>query len=102
MSNVLVTDVEATGFGQRMNHATGTEFSWISECEGAAAESRGHECLEGGTCDGTCVRFDSVECLADMSLMQAFSGGGVVVGRRKNVGWVVLVVSTGLSIFWNG
>mmetsp|Transcript_3459 Transcript_3459/g.5828 ORF Transcript_3459/g.5828 Transcript_3459/m.5828 type:complete len:603 (-) Transcript_3459:386-2194(-) len=67
MSNVLVTDVDTTGFGQRENHAAGTQFSWVSNCEGAAAEKHGHECLESGKCDGTCVRFESEQCLADMT-----------------------------------
>jgi hypothetical protein len=67
MSNVLVTDVDLTGFGQRENHAAGTQFSWVSKCEGAAAETNGHDCLEGGKCDGTCVRFESEKCLADMT-----------------------------------
>ncbi|KAL7456314.1 hypothetical protein ACHAWC_007845, partial [Mediolabrus comicus] len=67
MSNVLVTDVETTGFGQRDNHAAGTQFSWVSNCEGAAAEKYGHECLESGKCDGTCVKFTSETCQADLS-----------------------------------
>lgn len=67
MSNVLVTNVETTGFGQRENHATGTQFSWLSNCEGAAAEKYGHECLESRKCDGTCVGFESEKCLADIT-----------------------------------
>ncbi|KAL7503673.1 hypothetical protein ACHAXN_003157 [Cyclotella atomus] len=77
MSNVLVTDIINTGFGQRDNHATGTEFSWDSKCEGAAAEELGEDCLETGECDGTCVIFDSEKCLAenlDESNQQDFGG----------------------------
>lgn len=65
MSNVLATDVATTGFGQRNNHATGTSFSWISSCEGGAAEQDGEECLESGMCDGTCIQFTEGKCLAD-------------------------------------
>ena len=73
MSNVLVTDVESAGFGQRDNHASGTEFTWSSTCEGGAAESNGNDCLEsGGNCDGTCVSFTSEECLAS----RVAGGGG--------------------------
>lgn len=65
MSNVLVTDVENTGFGQRDNHAKGTKFTWVSKCEGGAAERLGNDCLETGNCDGTCVEFTSERCAAD-------------------------------------
>eukprot|EP00579_Thalassiosira_antarctica_P018956 CAMPEP_0201952162 /NCGR_PEP_ID=MMETSP0904-20121228/974_1 /ASSEMBLY_ACC=CAM_ASM_000553 /TAXON_ID=420261 /ORGANISM="Thalassiosira antarctica, Strain CCMP982" /LENGTH=182 /DNA_ID=CAMNT_0048495777 /DNA_START=153 /DNA_END=697 /DNA_ORIENTATION=- len=65
MSNVLVTDVENTGFGQQDNHAKGTEFTWVSTCEGGAAEQFGNDCLETGSCDGTCIQFTSEKCLAD-------------------------------------
>ena len=65
MSNVLATSVAHAAFGQRENHATGTSFTWISDCEGTAVESKGHECLETGVCDETCVRFDAWVCLAD-------------------------------------
>jgi hypothetical protein len=77
ISNVLVTDLINTGFGQRDNHATGTEFSWDSKCEGAAAEELGEDCLETGECDGTCVIFSSEKCLAenhDESNQQDFGG----------------------------
>lgn len=67
MSNVLVTDVKNTGFGQRANHARGTEFSWVSKCEGGAAEESGNNCLETGNCDGTCIQFTSEKCQADRS-----------------------------------
>ena len=77
ISNVLVTDVINTGFGQRDNHAIGTEFSWDSTCQGAAAEGNDEDCLENGTCDGTCVEFSSERCLAenhDESNQQDFGG----------------------------
>mmetsp|Transcript_23245 Transcript_23245/g.38301 ORF Transcript_23245/g.38301 Transcript_23245/m.38301 type:complete len:615 (+) Transcript_23245:141-1985(+) len=77
MSNVLVTDVDTTGFGQRENHAAGTQFSWVSNCEGAAAEKYGHECLQSGKCDGTCVRFQSEQCQADMTKTH-YSGGSTI------------------------
>jgi hypothetical protein len=65
MSNVLVTDLVNTGFGQRDNHATGTIFSWDSQCQGGAAEKSGDDCLEKGVCDGTCVEFTAQRCLAE-------------------------------------
>ncbi|KAL7548551.1 hypothetical protein ACHAWF_011839 [Thalassiosira exigua] len=66
MSNVLVTDADKAGFGQRDNYATGTEFAWVSECEGGAAEKAGNDCLEArGGCDGTCVEFTSARCQAE-------------------------------------
>ena len=77
MSNVLVTDMENTGFGQRDNHATGTEFSWESKCQGTAAEESGEDCLERGVCDGTCVEFTADRCLAenmDESNQEDFGG----------------------------
>ncbi len=88
MSNVLVTDVDTTGFGQRDNHAAGTQFSWASNCEGAAAEKYGHECLKSGKCDGTCVRFQSEQCLADMTKTH-YSGGSTV----SQFTWAMAVVS---------
>eukprot|EP00956_Cyclotella_meneghiniana_P014687 scaffold22098_cov76-Cyclotella_meneghiniana.AAC.14 len=77
MSNVLVTDIVNTGFGQRDNHATGTEFSWDSKCEGAATEENGEDCLQTGICDGTCVEFISERCLSeihDESNQQSIAG----------------------------
>ena len=65
MSNVLVTDLENTGFVQRDNHAKGTKFTWVSTCEGGAAEQLGNDCLETGRCNGTCVIFTSERCMAD-------------------------------------
>ena len=55
MSNVLVTDAESAGCGQRDNHASGTKFTWASTCEGGVAESNGDDCLETGNCDGICA-----------------------------------------------
>eukprot|EP00574_Skeletonema_japonicum_P005943 CAMPEP_0201714978 /NCGR_PEP_ID=MMETSP0593-20130828/1241_1 /ASSEMBLY_ACC=CAM_ASM_000672 /TAXON_ID=267983 /ORGANISM="Skeletonema japonicum, Strain CCMP2506" /LENGTH=618 /DNA_ID=CAMNT_0048204321 /DNA_START=89 /DNA_END=1942 /DNA_ORIENTATION=- len=95
MSNVLATDVEATGFGQRENHAAGTQFSWVSNCEGAAAESLGHECLESGKCDGTCVRFDSEQCLADMTKTHHSAASRTT----HHLGWAIAVSISSLVIF---
>lgn len=95
MSNVLATDVETTGFGQRENHAAGTQFSWVSNCEGAAAEAHGHECLETGRCDGTCVRFDSEQCLADMTKTH-HSGAS---SAMNHFGWVMAVSISSLVTF---
>jgi hypothetical protein len=72
VSNVLVTDADSAGFGQRDNHASGTEFTWASTCEGGVAESNGGDCLETGNCDGTCISFTSKECLAS-----GVAGGGL-------------------------
>lgn len=96
MSNVLATDVETTGFGQRENHAAGTQFSWVSNCEGAAAESRGHECLETGKCDGTCVRFESEQCLADMTKTHHSGARSGVISRSS---WVTAFLISSLVIF---
>ncbi|EJK74229.1 hypothetical protein THAOC_04107 [Thalassiosira oceanica] len=65
LANVLVTDVDNTGFGQRNNFARGTQFTWVSTCEGGAAEQLGNDCLEMGRCDGTCVHFTESGCMAD-------------------------------------
>lgn len=65
LANVLVTDVDNTGFGQRNNYARGTQFTWVSTCEGGAAEQLGNDCLEMGRCDGTCVHFTESGCRAD-------------------------------------
>ena len=64
ISNVLVTNADSVGFGQRDNHVVGTTFVWASTCDGAAAEEFGDDCLSTGDCDGTCVGFTSPECLA--------------------------------------
>ncbi|KAL3804647.1 hypothetical protein HJC23_008462 [Cyclotella cryptica] len=96
MSNVLVTDVVNTGFGQRDNHATGTVFSWDSQCQGGAAEKSGEDCLESGVCDGTCVEFTAERCLAenvDISNQQDFGklfqwSGGIGIGGGVGFGFV--------------
>lgn len=91
MSNVLVTDAESAGFGQRHNHAAGTMFTWASTCEGGVAEENGDDCLETGNCDGTCVGFTSAECLASRV------AGGVydmysknAASNRRGREWVAL------------
>lgn len=96
MSNVLVTDVENTGFGQRDNHATGTEFSWVSTCEGGAAEQFGNDCLESGNCDGTCVQFTSEKCMSshvNSREYEMFFNAGYY-NRRSSVGWLALLGMT--------
>jgi len=95
MSNVLATDVETTGFGQRENHAAGTQFSWVSNCEGAAAEAHGHECLETGKCDGTCVRFESEQCLADMTKTHHSGASGAI----NHLGLAMAVLTSSLVFF---
>ena len=65
LANVLVTDVDNTGFGQRNNYARGTQFTWVSSCEGGAAEQLGNDCLKMARCDGTCVHFTESGCKAD-------------------------------------
>lgn len=90
MSNVLVTDVENAGFAQRDNHATGTEFTWVSSCEGGAAEKLGNDCLETGRCDGTCVQFTSERCLADHDM--PFSSGS----RNADIAWACWGTALGL------
>ncbi|KAL9181772.1 hypothetical protein ACHAXT_012115 [Thalassiosira profunda] len=104
MSNVLVTDIDAAGFGQRDNHASGTEFSWVSSCEGAAAEGAGHDCVENGNCDGTCVAFDTGKCEADgangREYEMMWNGGGAsdargVWGLGMTVG-LALVLGLGM------
>ena len=90
MSNVLVTDVDNTGFGQRDNHAKGTQFTWVSTCEGGAAEHFGNDCLETGNCDGTCVDFTSEKCLADRvnsREYEMFFNAGYSRRRMNVVGW---------------
>jgi len=101
MSNVLVTDVESAGFGQRDNHASGTEFTWSSTCEGGAAESNGNDCLEsGGNCDGTCVSFTSEECLASRVAggggFEQYSSNGAEYGFRG-----VWVFGAILCVMWH-
>jgi hypothetical protein len=103
MSNVLVTDIVNTGFGQRDNHATGTEFSWDSKCEGAAAEVNGDNCLENGICDGTCVEFSSERCLAenhDESNQQDLGGffmWNAAAGRSAR-GWSGVMLMIGAAL----
>ncbi|KAL7536692.1 hypothetical protein ACHAXR_007340, partial [Thalassiosira sp. AJA248-18] len=97
MSNVLVTDVANTGFGQRDNHARGTKFTWTSTCEGGAAESFGHECLETGRCDGTCVQFTSEKCMSDRlnsrEYEMFFNGGS-----RYGLGLLVWGATLGVAV----
>ena len=94
MSNVLVTEIVNTGFGQRDNHATGTEFSWDSKCEGAAAEENGEDCLQTGICDGTCVEFISERCLSeihDESNQQSIAGMFMWNGGIRKSAWGCLI-----------
>ncbi|EED90812.1 predicted protein [Thalassiosira pseudonana CCMP1335] len=99
ISNILVTDVENTGFGQRDNHATGTEFTWVSTCEGGAAEKNGNDCLETGVCYGTCVQFTSEKCMADKKSSFSSSFGYVRFNsgvRVQRSAWL-WAVSVGLG-----
>lgn len=94
MSNVLVTDVENTGFGQRDNHAVGTEFSWVSTCEGGAAEQLGNDCLETGSCDGTCVHFTAEKCMSDMMDRKDYDmlqWNGGVSSKKNGLVWGVMM-----------
>ena len=98
MSNVLVTDVENTGFGQRDNHATGTEFTWVSDCQGGAAEKLGNDCLEKGLCDGTCVEFTAERCLAaKMSSSLGMSSGASIKSVWAFGRVVVVAVLLGIT-----
>jgi len=100
MSNVLVTDVENTGFGQSDNHATGTQFTWASTCEGSAAEQYGNDCLDSGNCDGTCVAFTSEKCLADRVNTREYDlffnsgnkSGSSLIGLWASLGMVLAVM----------
>jgi len=99
MSNVLVTDVDHAGFGQRDNHATGTQFTWVSSCEGGAAEKTGNDCLETGNCDGTCVQFTSEKCMAEgmeSREYEMFFNAGFSFRRRGWVAPLVMMVSVWL------
>mmetsp|Transcript_19093 Transcript_19093/g.41597 ORF Transcript_19093/g.41597 Transcript_19093/m.41597 type:complete len:720 (+) Transcript_19093:56-2215(+) len=105
MSNVLVTDVEDTGFGQRDNHARGTEFTWVSDCEGGAAEQFGHDCLETGRCDGTCIQFTSEKCMSERAdsreYAMLFSAGNRTVERGGLWGMtLVFAVVLGACVFF--
>mmetsp|Transcript_20218 Transcript_20218/g.38120 ORF Transcript_20218/g.38120 Transcript_20218/m.38120 type:complete len:694 (+) Transcript_20218:63-2144(+) len=105
MSNVLVTDVEDTGFGQRDNHATGTDFTWVSDCEGGAAEQYGNDCLETGRCDGTCIQFTSATCMAERAnsrqYAMLFNAGNRTVERAGIWGMtLVFAVVLGASVFF--
>ena len=102
MSNVLVTDIVNAGFGQRDNHATGSIFSWDSDCEGAAAEKNGEDCLESGVCDGTCVAFTSGRCMSeihDESNQQDFGGFFMwnASVKRQTWGWNLVILLVGIA-----
>ena len=97
MSNVLVTDVDNTRFGQRNNHAMGTEFTWASTCNGGVAESLGSDCRETGNCDGTCVQFTTKKCMADgVHNLEDGSSLGGTGGMNKDM-VLALGIGGGLS-----